>query len=184
MKLWRRKRALDDFAREIQSHLELEADELRSRGNAATNPETAARRAFGNVTALQENFYERQRWLFGDHLLRDLRHALRLMRRRPGFTAVVVLTLALGIGANTAIFSLIDAVLLRPLPYHDPGRLAMLWTDDPAHNDPEGLVSLLNYRDWKQQSHTFQDFTLFTGQTFLLGLRWIAGARPLRSRPR
>ncbi len=166
---WRKKRRLEDFTEEIESHLALEADQVRESGEADPDPEATARRAFGNVAAVREAFYERSRWLFWDHLRRDLRHALRLMQRRPGFSAVVILTLALGIGANTAIFSLIDAVLLRPLPYREPGRLAMLWTDDPAHDDHEGRVALLNFQDWKNQSHTFQDLTLFCGQTFLLG---------------
>ncbi len=167
--LWRRKRPLDDFAEEIQSHITLEADQLRENGEAGADSETVARRAFGNVTSFQEMFYERGRWLFWDNLQRDLRQAVRQMRRGPGFSAVVVLTLALGIGANTAIFSLIDAVLLRPLPYRDPGRLAMLWTDDPVHNDHEGLVSLLDFGDWRKRNHTFEDMTIFRGQTFLLG---------------
>lgn len=128
-----------------------------------------ARQAFGNVSSAKEAFYEKGHWLLFDFLFRDLRHAMRLMKRGPGFTAVIVLTLAVGIGANTAIFSLVDAVLLRPLPYKEPGRLTMLWTDDSAHNDPEGLVSLLNFADWKAQNHSFEDMTLFGGQTFLLG---------------
>ena len=82
---------------------------------------------------------------------------------------MVVLTLALGIGANTAIFSVINAVLLRPLPYREPDRLAMLWSEDSAHGLKEGRVSLLNFADWKSRSHTFEDMTLFIGQTFLLG---------------
>jgi hypothetical protein len=100
---------------------------------------------------------------------RDLRHAARMFWRRPGFSAVVVLTLALGIGANTAIFSVIHAVLLKPLPYRDPGNLAMLWSEDSAHGLNEGRVSLPNFVDWKSRSHTFEDLTAYTGQTFLLG---------------
>ncbi len=157
----RRKRTQEDFTEEIASHINLEADQLHDSG--------AARRAFGNVTSAREAFYESGRWLVWDRFSRDLRHALRLMRRRPGFSMVVALTLALGIGANTAIFSVIDAVLLRPLPYKDPGRLAMLWSEDAAHGLTEGRVSLLNFADWKSRSHTFEDFTLFVGQTFLLG---------------
>jgi hypothetical protein len=71
--------------------------------------------------------------------------------------------------ANTAIFSLVNAVLLRPLPYRDPGRLAMLWTSDPVLNVQEGRVSLLNFQDWRRQGQSFEDMTLFQGQTFLLG---------------
>lgn len=164
---WRKKRPVDDFADEIQSHLAHEADQLRE--NGAANSEAMARRSFGNVTSAQESFYEHGRSMRWDHFKRDLAHALRLTRRRPGFSAVVILTLALGIGANTAIFSVIDAVLLRPLPYKDPSRLAMLWPEDSAHGLQEGRVSILNFTDWKNRSHTFEDMTLFGAQTFLLG---------------
>ncbi len=165
---WRKKRSPDDFDAEVQSHLALEADRLREIGGAESDPEASAHRAFGNVTSVREKFYERQRWMLWDHLSRDFRHALRLIRRRPGFSIVVVLTLALGIGANTAIFGVIDAVLLRPFAYREPGRLAMLWSADPAHGIQEGRVSLLNFADWKSRSRTFEDMTLFIGQTFLL----------------
>ncbi len=168
--MWRRKkRSLADFAEEIQSHLAHEADQLEESREERAAAELAARRAFGNTTLSREAFYRRGRWQFRDTLARDVRHALRLFRRRPAFTLVVVLTLALGIGANTAIFSVIQAVLLRPLPYHDPARLAMLWSEDPAHGIADGCVSLLNFADWKSRSRTFQDMTIFMGQTFLLG---------------
>ncbi len=166
---WRRKRPLSDFADEIDSHLAHEADQLQDSENSRTEAEFSARRAFGNVTALRETYYRRTRWMFLDRRWRDLRLALRLCIRRPAFTFVVVLTLALGIGANSAIFSVIQAVLLRPLPYRDPARLAMLWSQDPAHGLYEGRVSLLNFADWKSRTHTFQDLTFFIGQTFLLG---------------
>ncbi len=168
MRWWRKRRPAEDVAEEIRSHLALEADEVREH-SSTSDPEGAARRAFGNITAFQEAVYERGRWRFFDHLWQDLRFALRSMRQRPGFSAVVVFTLALGIGANTAIFSLIYSVLLRPLPYHEPGRLAMLWTDDRATGDHEARVSLLDFADWKNRSSTFEDMTLFGGQTFLLG---------------
>jgi predicted permease len=165
---WRKRRSPEDFREEIESHLALEADQLRDTARSA-HPEAAARREFGNVTAVQEAHYEHGRWMFFDHLMRDLRQACRQIRHRPGFSAIVILTLALGIGANSAIFSIVQAVLLRPLPYKDPGRLAMLFSGDPARELHEGRVSLLNFADWKTRSRSFEDMTIFIGQTFLLG---------------
>jgi predicted permease len=166
---WRKKRPWSDFAEEVQSHLAHEADELQERGVALANAGSRARRVFGNPISIQEEVYRRSRLWWWDQFSGDLRHALRLFWKRPGFSAVVVLTLALGIGANSAIFSVINAVLLRPLPYFAPQRLAMLWSEDSAHGLKEGRVSLLNFADWKRRSHNFEDMTLFIGQTFLLG---------------
>jgi predicted permease len=164
----RNRRSPDDFKAEIESHLAHEADQLRDTTHS-TDPEAAARRAFGNVTAVEEARYEHERWMLFDHLMRDLRQACRQLKHRPGFSAIVILTLALGIGANSAIFSIVQAVLLRPLPYKDPGRLAMLFSGDPARELHEGRVSLLNFADWKNRNRSFEDMTIFIGQTFLLG---------------
>lgn len=166
---WRKKRPLIDFAEEIRSHLGHVTDELVEGGKSRDDAAAAARRTFGNATSAQESFYQYRRWRAWDQVSRDFRHAIRMSLRRPGFSAVVVLTLALGIGANTAIFSVINAVLLRPLPYREPGRLAMLWSEDAAHGLLEGRVSLLNFADWKSRSHAFEDMTAFAAQTFLLG---------------
>src|SRR2546427_653940 len=87
----------------------------------------------------------------------DFHYTLRTLRKTPGFAAVAILTLALGIGANSAMFSVIDAVLLRALPYQNPGRLAVLWTDDPKHNIHEEGTSHPNFLDWKSQSQVFED---------------------------
>jgi predicted permease len=167
--LWRTKRPSGDLSEEIRSHLAHAADEFQESGMTRADAEVAARRIFGNVTHVQEDSYEQGRWMFWDRFLRDLGFALRLFWRRPGFSIVVVLTLALGIGANTAIFSVINAVLLRPLPYKEPSRLAMLWSEDSAHGLAEGRVSLANAADWKSRSRTFEDMTFFAAQTFLLG---------------
>ncbi len=164
----KKRRCPEDLREEIASHLAHQADDLRDFGGCA-DPESAARRVFGNVTAVEEASYEHQHWMWFDHLKRDLRQSFRQSKRRPGFSAMVVLTLALGIGANSAIFSVIQAVLLRPLPYKNPDRLAMVFGDDPARELHEGRTSWLNFGDWKNQNRSFKDMTLFTPQTFLLG---------------
>src|ERR1051325_3091984 len=91
------------------------------------NAQQAARRQFGNTTSLREDRREMQTIAALDAFGRDLRYAVRMLRRNPAFASAVVLTLALGIGANTAIFSVYDAVLLKPLPYADPERIVMIW---------------------------------------------------------
>jgi putative ABC transport system permease protein len=174
---WRKRRSLDDFQQEIDSHLAHEAGQIRDT-KSCPDPDAAARRAFGNVTATQEASYEHGRWMFFDHLMRDLRHAVRQMKNRPGFSATVIIMLALGIGATSAIFSIVEAVLLRPLPYKDPARLAMVFSGDPAHELHEGRVSLLNFADWRSRSRDFEDMTVYIGQTFLLG----TGGSPERLR--
>ena len=122
----RRKRPAADFNEEVRAHLQLEADELKSDGLAESEARAAAQRAFGNRTAAEERFYEKGRLVWFDDLLHDVRYGLRAMRKSPGFTLTVAFTLALGMGANTAIFGLIDAVLLRSLPVKDPASLSFL----------------------------------------------------------
>src|SRR5262245_45369649 len=95
-----------------------------------------------------------------DEMVQDLRYGVRMLLKTPGFTSVAIFTLALGIGANTAIFSLVNAVLLRPLPYHDPDRLAMLWTDDPKRNIHEEGTSYPNFLDWRNQNKLFTDMAI------------------------
>src|SRR4051794_8648209 len=89
--------------------------------------------------------------------LTDLRHGLRLLKHSPGFTAVAVGALALGIGANTAIFSTVDAVLLRPLPYADPDRVVMVWEDGSYAGFPKNTPAPGNFTDWKRRNHVFAD---------------------------
>ena len=98
----------------------------------------------------------------------DLRYGLRSLLKAPGFTLVAVLTLALGVGANAAIFSVLEAVVLRDLPYRDPDRLAVLWTKNIRQNLPDGS-SFLNFRDWKAQSREFENMAAYVRPEFTRG---------------
>src|SRR5215471_3412248 len=126
MRLWKRKRAHSDFDAEVRSHLQLEADRLRAEGANEEEAWAGARRAFGNLLHAQERFYESGRWLWADRFMQDLRYAARTLSRSPGFTVAAVLSLALGIGANTAIFTLLDVAMFRTLPVRDPERLVIV----------------------------------------------------------
>ena len=107
-------------------------------------------------------------WL--EELPRDLRYALRTLRKSPAFTTTAAATLALAIGANTAMFSVLNAVLLRPLPYRSPEQLAMLWTEDPTQNLREGRSALWDVEQWRSQSQSFADMATFdTVSTMLTG---------------
>src|SRR5262245_31812932 len=109
---------------------------------------------------------QRQRW--EDEMIQDLRFGLRILLNNPGFPMVAVLTLALGIGANTAIFSVINGVVLRPLPFREPDRLAMLWTDDLKRNLREVTTAYPNFLDWRTQSQAFADMAIFSGNPLVL----------------
>jgi len=131
--VFKRKRSDEDFAEEIRSHLELEADELRTEGVSQEEAKRRARLEFGSVRGAKERFYLKSRIEWLDSIVRDLRYGLRSLAHSPGFALTAVLTLAIGIGANTAVFSVMDAVLLRSLPVTDPTRLVYVRPSNAPH---------------------------------------------------
>jgi putative ABC transport system permease protein len=155
---WRRKDRERDLDRELRSALELEAEEQRENGLSVDEARHAARRAFGNLTLVKEEVREMWGWIFLDQLKQDLSYAFRSMRKSPGFTATAVLSLALGIGANTAIYSMVRAVLFRQLPYRDADRLVAVWEWNREHSRIN-TVSGGDYADWKVRNHVFEDLS-------------------------
>lgn len=126
----RRKRSRNDFSAELQSHIALEADRLRAEGLSDAEADSRARRAFGNITCSEERFYESNRVLWLDHLRQDIAYSFRQCGRSKGFTFVAIATLALGIGVNTAIFTLLHAVIFNVLPVYRPAELYRLGRGD------------------------------------------------------
>ncbi|HET8636619.1 MAG TPA: permease prefix domain 1-containing protein, partial [Acidobacteriaceae bacterium] len=137
--LGRRRRLYDDLSEEIRQHLEEKTEQFQREGMGRADAEQAARRAFGNPALIEERSREIWLWPRVENLLRDFKSSARLLKNSPGFTLVAVITLTLGIGANTAIFSLIDGLLLRPLPVPHADRLVVLYSQQadgfgPKHN--------------------------------------------------
>ena len=157
----------DDLERELRAHLDLESEDLRASGLNAREASYAARRTLGNTTLLKEVIREMGAWTSFERLAQDLRYGARLLRRSPGFSIVAILTLALGIGANTAIFSVVNAFLLRPLPFHDSDRLVRLWpTNTKSGLLPWPSSSYPNFVDLKTQAHRFEQLEAYAPRSF------------------
>ena len=144
---WRRKQEALDLEEELKAHLAIEAREQRQPNADPEEAQRAARKALGNVTRITEEVQDVWRFVWLDDLFRDFRFGARTLRRNPGFTIVAILTLAIGIGATVAVFSILDAALLRPLPYKDPDRLVAIW----GHGTEDKNLSkiFLDYEDFE-----------------------------------
>jgi len=157
--LLRRERFDRDLAEEMQSHLQMQAEEHRENGVDADEARYAARRRFGNVTWLRERSREAWGWAWLETLGQDFGYALRLLRRSPGFSAVVVLVLALGIGGSTTIFSLVNALVLNPFPYPQPERLVAVSTY--LKSEQKKSVRVRDFFDWREQNAVFEEMAVY-----------------------
>jgi predicted permease len=165
---------------EIASHLAEAIEEYVQQGLSPEEARWAAQRSFGGVTQTKEVYRQMRSFMWLEELPRDARYALRTLRKSPAFATTAAATLALAIGANTTMFSVLNAVLLRPLPYRAPGELAMLWTEDPTQNLHEGRSALWDVEQWLTQSQSFADMATFDAVTTTLtgaeGTEQIVGA--------
>src|SRR5712664_1442023 len=168
--LFSRRRLYNDLSEEIQAHLQEKIEELVASGMLRKEAAAAARREFGNVTLVEEDSRAVWQWPSVESFFADLRYGGRMLRKNPGFTAVAVVTLALGIGASTSVFSLINAVLIRSLPYKEPERLVYLWSPNPRFQLPVEYLTPMtaDFFDLQKQNHSFASLALVGAARFNL----------------
>ena len=169
-RLFGRSRRYHDIDVSIREHIQERADELEAEGMPRKQAEQAARREFGNVALVEQRSREQWQWRALESMLADLKFTLRRLRKSPGFAITVLLTLAIGIGANTAVFSVVDGVLLKPLPYPDSDQLVALWLDAPGaaglSNFEAGLrLSPSMYFTFAENNHAFQSLGVWVPST-------------------
>ncbi len=163
-----REAVIGDIDEELRLHLEMEAAANVERGMPPEEARRAALRTFGNFDSVRERAYEVRGGGLLETLLQDVRYAGRMLAKRPGFTAVAALTLALGVGANTAIFSVVEAVLLRPLPYRHAGRVVVVWENNHTQPRRHNVISPANFLDWREQAKSFDEMAVFLDQPLSL----------------
>ena len=154
--LFSRRRRFADLSEELRTHLEQKIDDFVAQGIPRRQAEAQARREFGNLTPTERESRDVWRWSRLENLLLDARFALRTFRKTPGFTTIAILTLALGIGANTAIFTVINAVLLRDLPFPHASRLLYISTRSTMFDFPNLGLSLPDVADLRSSTSTLE----------------------------
>jgi predicted permease len=166
-RLWvSRKKWEQELGEEVRDHVERQTAANIAAGMSAQEARRRATLEFGGAEAVKENCREQRTGFWLETLITDVRYGIRMMLRTPGFTIVAILTLALGIGANTAIFSVVNGVLLNPLPFPQPEQLVTLSESKP--NFATGSISYLNFRDWQRNNHTFSSMAISRPISFSL----------------
>src|SRR5215467_4939980 len=165
-RLFRRRKLESEFDEELRTHLDMATAERTERGEAPAKAREAVRREFGNPASIRETTREIWGWPRLELMFRDVKFSLRQLRRNPAFTAVAILSLGLGIGANTAIFSLVKTMLLAPLPYPEGDRLVTVWEDVPRLDLPRNTPAPANFVDWRAQNRVFEGMAAFMGGIF------------------
>lgn len=168
-----RRRRYEELSETIRDHLDEKIADLMDRGMTRAQAEQTARREFGNITRIEERSREVWQWPTLESIWADLRYALRRLCKSPGFAITVILTLALGIGANTAVFSIVDAVLLRPLPYENADRLVVVWQTDAAHRGTGAWFnSYREFQEWQRGNRSFEKLAAMSWATSGKTLLW------------
>src|SRR6266403_1838729 len=181
--LFSRRRLYGDLSEEIQEHLEEKIEELVAGGMSRKEARYAARREFGNVRLTEEDSRGVWRWAMIEDLFMDIRFGARMLRKNPGFTAVAIVTLALGIAANTTIFSTVNGWMLRPPSIKDPAKVVMILSTNPAKGWgwDQNPVSIPDFVAWREQSQAFEDMVASQGSDFALTgegePEWLEGMR-------
>jgi predicted permease len=175
---WHRQKRRSELDEELESHLQMAAEDRAERGETPEQARRSARRELGNVSLIKEVTREMWGWASVERFSQDLRYGMRMLAKSPGFALVAVLTLALGIGANTALFSVVNGVLLKPLPYPHPEELVALSESKP--NFESGSISFPNFRDWQKDNRTFSGMAISRGYNF--NLTGLGEAQQLQAR--
>ena len=159
----RREQVIADIDREMRAHLALQVEANIRAGMSPEEAREKAERGFGNVNRAVDAAYDVKGGGVFETLVQDVRYGLRMLAKHKAFTAIAVVTLALGIGANTAIFSVVNELLLSPLPYRDADRVVMLWEVSPSGRH-QNTTSRANYRSWRDQSSSYESIAAFSDQ--------------------